>query len=244
MTSGTTGTIRVVAVHQPNFLPWLGYFAKIARADTFVIYDSAQFPKTGAGTWTNRVKLLMNGAGNWATMPVVRTYHGTRRTDEMEIDDSSRWRAKLVKTMRHSYARAPFFAEIFPLAQSLIEFPSTNVARFNEHGIRALMQVLGLTTPLVRSSEMKPHSAATDALIDLVKEAGGTAYLSGDGAEGYQENEKFAEAGLRLEKLNFAHPTYSQGTAAEFVPGLSVIDALMWVGPASTSEMLRSACAG
>ena len=231
-------TRHLVGVHQPNFLPWLGYFAKIAKSDTFVIYDSAQFAKTG-GTWTNRVKLLMNGAGNWATMPVVRAYHGTRRTDEMLIDDTSPWRSKLLKTIRQSYAKAPFFTETLRLVESLVELPETNIARFNEHGIRAVMQQLGLTTPLMKSSEMNVEGSATEALIAIVTRAGGTAYLSGDGATGYQENEKFEAAGLGLEKLNFAHPTYPQGSNGEFVPGLSVIDALMWIGPAATAEMLK-----
>lgn len=237
-----TASARVVAIHQPNFLPWLGYFAKMAKADTFVVYDSAQFPKTG-GTWTNRVKLLMNGVGNWATMPIVRAYSGTRRTDEMLIDDGSPWRSKLLKTVCQNYARAPYFEETFQLTESLINLPETNIARFNEHGIRAVMEVLGLTTPLVRASEMPVDGAATDALISMVREVGGTAYLSGDGATGYQENEKFTAAGLSLVKMNFAHPTYAQGATAEFVPGLSTIDALMWMGPQATSEMVK-ACAG
>lgn len=233
---------RLIGIHQPNFLPWLGYFAKIAKSDTFVIYDSAQFQKTG-GTWTNRVKMLVNGAGAWATMPIVRSYHGTRRTDEMLIDDGSPWRSKLLKTIRQSYGKAPFFPQTFALVESLIGLPETNIARFNEHGIRAVMEVLGLTTPIVRSSELQVEGAATDALIAMVNQVHGDAYLSGDGATGYQENEMFAAAGLGLVKLNFAHPTYTQGTNAEFIPGLSVIDALMWVGPGATSKMVR-ACAG
>ena len=85
----------LVAIHQPNFLPWLGYFDKLARADVFVLLDDAQFPKKG-GTWVNRARLLVSGRPDWVTVPVDRSYHGTRTIIEMQIDDARPWRRKLI----------------------------------------------------------------------------------------------------------------------------------------------------
>ena len=70
----------LVAIHQPNFFPWLGYFDKIRRADFFILLDDVQYPKTGAGSWSNRVKVMINGEGRWLTAPVDRSFHGTRKT--------------------------------------------------------------------------------------------------------------------------------------------------------------------
>jgi hypothetical protein len=84
-------TQRLVAIHQPNFFPWLGYFDKLARADVFILLDDAQYPKTG-GTWSNRVQLLINEKPAWVTVPVVRSYHGVRQIREMRIDEQRPWR--------------------------------------------------------------------------------------------------------------------------------------------------------
>ena len=89
---------KVVAIHQPNFFPWLGYFDKLARADVFVELNSVQFPKTG-GTWTNRVRLMIGGKPQWFTVPVIRSYHGLRTIGEMEINPSEPWRVKFLRTV-------------------------------------------------------------------------------------------------------------------------------------------------
>ncbi|MBK8127283.1 MAG: WbqC family protein [Elusimicrobia bacterium] len=102
-----------VAIHQPNFFPWLGFFNKWARADVFVLLDHAQFPKT-AGNWINHVQILTAGKPLWMTAPVVRAYHGVRRIDEMEINDSTDWREKTRRTWRAQYGRARCFNEAFP----------------------------------------------------------------------------------------------------------------------------------
>ena len=82
---------RIVAIHQPNFFPWLGYFDKIARANVFVILDSVQFPKK-QGNWMNRVRVLVHGKPHWLTVPVDRTFHGVRSVREMQIASDSPWR--------------------------------------------------------------------------------------------------------------------------------------------------------
>ena len=107
---------KVVAIHQPTFFPWLGYFNKIARCDQFVVLDSVQFPKKG-GTWSNRVKLLLNGQAGWVTMPVERNYHGVRSYAEMCIDNGTPWRDKLVQTIRrHLWSIGSPWCLLIPMA--------------------------------------------------------------------------------------------------------------------------------
>ena len=232
---------RVVAIHQPNFFPWLGYFNKIARADLFLVMDNAQFPRKG-GTWMNRVRLLVSGQPAWVTLPVVRAYHGLRLVREMQIDNGAPWREKLLKTIRTNYASASFFPQVFPLIAEAISHPTDSLTEYNLSAINMLSAFLGLdTNKLILGSTLKLEDAnATELLIAMVKAVGGTAYLCGGGAAGYQEDEKFSAAGIELIYQNFQHPSYPQGKSVSFVPGLSVIDALMHCGFQGTSRLIST----
>jgi WbqC-like protein family len=230
---------RIVAIHQPNFLPWLGYFDKLARCDVFVLLDSVQFPKK-SGTWMNRVKLLVGGEPAWITVPVVRAYNGLRRIDQMEIDESRPWRRKLLHTIEQNYRRAPHFEETMPLVTDIVLHDAALLADYNEEGVRRLAATVGLDPgKLTRASTLDVSGAATDLLIDITHKMGGKSYLAGGGAAGYQEDEKFAAAGLRLRNQAFEHPTYLQ-LAPEPHPGLSIVDALMHCGADGTARLLRS----
>jgi WbqC-like protein family len=229
----------VVAIHQPNFLPWLGYFAKIKTSDVFLVMDNAQFPKTG-GSWSNRVKMRVGGEAAWVTVPIVRAYHGVRSVKAMEIDERSPWRAKMLKTIRMSYARSPYLAEIFPLVEEIVTYPSASLADFNLFGIRRIGTALGIdATKIVVGSTLNAEGAATRLLINMVKAVKGTAYLCGGGASGYQEDDQFAAEGIQLRYQSFSHPEYYQGPGINFLPGLSIVDALMWCGVGGTSDLLK-----
>ena len=104
-----------VAIHQPNFFPWLGYFDKIARADVFVLLDDVQFAKQ---SWTNRVQVLIDGEPGWVTAPVRRD--GKVSIAEARFDESKPWRKKLLKTMYFSYRRAPHFEHVYPRIEALV----------------------------------------------------------------------------------------------------------------------------
>lgn len=208
----------LVACHQPNFLPWLGYFAKLAQADRFVLLDRVQFPRTSRGTYTNRVQLMIGGQPAWLTVPVVR--EGPQAIGDVRIDDTQPWRRKAIRSIEQSYAKAPRFAEVMPLVRELLELDTDRIAHLNEEAIRRLAPQDA--HKLVRQSDLPTvDAAATDLLIGLVKAAGGDAYLSGDGADGYQEEPRYAAADLGFRLLGFTHPD----TGAP--PGLSIVDALM-----------------
>jgi hypothetical protein len=228
-----------VAIHQPNFFPWLGYLDKIVCADVFIFMDNAQFPKTG-GTWTNRVKLLMGGQAAWATVPVVRAYHGTRLIREMKINNTIPWRDRLLKTIRMNYARAPFFEVVFPSVAEWVNHPTDSLSEFNIATIRALAAAVRLDqSKCVLGSTLNVEGNATDLLIAMTKAVGGGAYLCGGGASGYQRDDEFRAAGIDLIYQDYKHPLYPQANTAEFVPGLSVIDALMNCGLEGTQALIE-----
>jgi hypothetical protein len=232
-------TDRVVAIHQPNFLPWLGYFEKIARADVFVLLDDAQQQKKGGG-YTNRVQMLVDGRATWMTVPIDRSYHGVREIREIEIDESRPWRKKLIRSIEQSYRRAPRFAEVFPLVRELVEVRERSLAAYNEAGVRRLCEEIGIgDTEVALSSALAVEGQATARLIELTRAVRGTVYLSGGGAGGYQEEGAFEAAGLELRMQRFRHPRYEQ-LGEGFVEGLSVVDALMSCGFAEVGRLLAT----
>ncbi|HEX9364511.1 MAG TPA: WbqC family protein [Candidatus Dormibacteraeota bacterium] len=230
----------LVAIHQPNFLPWLGYFDKIRRSDVFVVMNNAQFSKTG-GTWTNRVQLLVAGEPAWVTVPIVRAYHGYRTVREMEINDRQPWREKMLRTIEQNYRRASHFDEVYPRLVELVLKPITDLATYNLTAIQTLCQPLQLATPLILGSELSVEGHSTDLLIAMVKAAGGDAYLAGSGASGYQDDGRFSAAGIDVVYQDFRHPTYPQFNTGEFKPGLSIVDALMNCGFKGVRDLLLPA---
>jgi hypothetical protein len=219
-----------VAIHQPNFFPWLGYFDKIRRADAFVFLDAVDYPRSGSGgmgSWCNRVRIAIQGEARWITCPVQRVALGAPISAVM-IDDRQPWRAKLLRTLEANYRRCPGFAEAMALLQPLITQNEINLARFNIAAVTAIAARLGLSTRFLRQSEL-PHSGQSNALlVSLVRAAGGEAYLAGGGAAGYHDDACFAEAGLPIVAQGFVPSPY--GSAQQFLPGLSVIDYLMHDG--------------
>ena len=231
---------KLVAIHQPNFLPWLGYFDKLARADVFVLLDDVQFPRTNKGTWMNRVKLLVAGKAQWATVPIVRSEGSAREVREVRIDDSQPWRQKLLRTIEHNYRRAAHFDASFPLVEELVGTGTDNLADYNERNVHRLAAEVGLDpAKIVRSSTLASRGRGTELLIELTLAVGGTAYLTGGLApEAYQEDEKFAERGVELVYQNFQPPTYPQLVDPP-VPGLSIVDTLLNCGRAGTAQLVE-----
>jgi WbqC-like protein family len=217
----------LVAIHQPNFFPWLGYFDKIWRADLFIVLDAVAYPRSGSGgmgSWTNRVRLGLQGQPHWITCPIRRMPLGTAIRD-VQIDDSRPWRSKLIRTLEMNFKQSATVERARHLLDPLLLDPETNLASFNIAAITAIAGHLGLTTPLIRQSSLNWSGQGTELLISLVKGVGGTAYLAGGGASGYQEDHLFAEAGIKLVYQNFQPRPYGQHD--NFLPGLSVIDYLM-----------------
>lgn len=233
-------TAKIVACHQPNFLPWLGYFAKLRRADVFFLLDDVQFTTGTRDNWTTRVRVLTHQAPLWLAVPVLRTGHAGQSIRDVAIDrNDSRWRRKVLATLAQSYARAPFFGRYFARLEELLSQEWERLCPLNVELIRWLAGLLGLETEVRLSSECPVGGASNERLIALTRAVGGSVYLSGDGADDYQVAGAFAAAGLELRKVGFRHPVYAQRPGAEFVPGLSALDALFRLGADETRRLLE-----
>jgi len=186
---------HVVAIHQPNFFPWLGYFDKLARADTFVLLDTVEFSK---GSRTNRVEIEVNGEPHWITAPVQRAGIGGPIADVV-FDEQRDWRTKIVKTLQQNYAGVE-------AVEDLVRCGESRLAAYNEHAIRQLAAKLAIATPIVRASDLAVDGRASELLIAIVRAVGGGAYLAGGGAGGYQDDAAFAAAGIDLIPQEFDAP--------------------------------------
>jgi hypothetical protein len=156
----------------------------------------------------------------------VRRESGKQIIRFVRIDDAQPWRGKLIKTLEANYRRAPRFDETLAVIKPLIEYPTGNLCELNIHAIRSIARVMGLESRFIRQSELNATGAGTERLVNLSKAVGATAYLAGGGAAGYQQDEMFVSNGIDLVYQNFVSEPY--GDPIRFLPGLSVIDYLMW----------------
>jgi len=229
----------MVAIHQPNFFPWLGYFEKILRSDKFIFLDDVQFPKSGAGGNSNRVKMLVSGDAKWITASIARNFKGSRRINQVEFNTSVLWREKMIKSLARNYKKAEHFHEVFPFVTTLINNPESNVARYNSRAVLSLCEKLGIQASKFYWSSELPHVGdSNELLVSLTKSVGGDAYLTGSGAVAYIDEAVYKTAGVRLIYQNFEHPEYSQHNSARFVAGLSIVDVLMNIGYKGVTELL------
>lgn len=232
---------QIYAAHQPNFFPWLGFFHKVLHCDKFVFLDDVQFPKSGGGTYINRVRLRIGGKAQWSTAPVDRKFNGVKTIAEMNFADE-RWNRKFVKTYKHAYAKAPYVDQALNILESLGSAGERGVAMFNFRAVSLICEVLGIDiSKFVFSSSLSINSAGGQRLIDIGHSLGCGRYLCGGGASGYQDDVLMAEQGITVVYQNFVHPTYTQVGGVDFLPGLSVLDALANCGAKSVREMLNKA---
>lgn len=222
-----------IAIHQPQFLPWLGYLDKVDRADLFVVLDSVQFKKN---EWQNRNRIRTAQGWQWLTVPVLHNFG--QPIKDVRINQTTEWRAKHLRALEMHYARAAHRERVLSGLRALYAHPWDRLADLNLAVIRWLLDAFGITTPLRLSSEMQLREEPTDRLIDICRAVGATHYLAGAGAAGYLDMKKFDASGIVLDNQEFRHPVYRQ-CYEPFVPGLAAIDLLLTCGGESL-HILRS----
>ena len=225
--------MKIVAIHQPNFFPWLGYFDKIIKSDIFVFLDNVQYTK---GSWINRVKIINQGQPTWITCPA--SFNLGQSIKDVKITDKEWFSNKLIRTINFNYSRAPFYTNVSSIIFEMIRHDELNLSEYNIRIIQNLCDLLKIKTDFKLQSDIKTEKSSTDLLIEIIKSVSGDAYLCGGGATDYQEDEKFAKSGIELIYQNYNHPVYEQFNVVSFVPGLSIIDALMNCGIEGTKDLL------
>jgi hypothetical protein len=226
----------IISIHQPNFFPWFGYFLKIYRSEKFIFLDDVQIIKTGS-SFTNRVKLNMQGKEQWYTVPIKRISNFQNINDTNFAD--SLWRKKFIATIKSNYSKAGFYHENIELIISLIEYETENISEFNINTISKLAEYFDIKTHLLKSSSFSVDSKSTKRIIDLIKECGGDAYLSGTGADKYQDLDMYKLSNIHLIYNDFNHPVYPQIKYSDFISNLSILDILFNLGKSNTIEIFQ-----
>ena len=225
----------IVAAHQPNFLPWLGYFDKMRKADVFVTVDHVQYERKG---FQNRTRVKTAQGAQWITVPVVQDSRD-ERVVEKHVDNSRegrfRWGRKMGLTLKYAYQSAPYYAEYAPALTEILEGRWDLLADLNHRLVDFCRDALQIRTPMVRSSDLKITGAKSEMVLNMCRQLGAKAYLSGNGASrAYLDVAAFERAGIEVLWQDFPHPRYEQRPpAGPFVEKLSVLDLLFNLGSKS-----------
>jgi hypothetical protein len=229
-----------VVISQPTYLPWIGYFEQIARADVVVFLDSVQFEPR---SWQCRNRLRsVRGEPFWLSVPVAAHARDTTIRDIRIAGDQPAWRATHLSSISVSLGRAPFFEEVFPHLETWLTCDHEMLADLNVDGIRRLAESLDLAPEWKTSSQLPVDSAKGDLILDICRHLGAAVYYTGAGSRAYLEPlvTRFEDAGVEVVFQDWVHPTYPQ-RGEGFVSHLSVADALMNVGPVAVRDMLKGA---
>jgi hypothetical protein len=226
----------IAALHQPNFMPYIGFFHKMLNCDVFILMDSVQFSKE---SWINRVKIKTKDGWNWLTVPVLTKHRSDQNISEVEIDSSRKWKRKVFDALKYNYSKAGHFDDCIGEIQRLLKEDHSKLMKLNVNLIEYLRSELRISTKMIYLSELNVEGFASELLVRACRAAGCDTYLSGDGARSYLDEEVFRAAGIRLVYHGFKHPTYNQ-LHGGFVEGLSSIDLLLNEGRDNAGRILRS----
>jgi hypothetical protein len=231
----------LVTVHQPHFLPWLGYLHRMAQADLFVLLDHVQFERRN---YQNRTRIRLGGEARWLTVPVEQRSQ-KERIEEKRIDNSLHgtarwWPPSHFQTIRQAYREAPYMAEHAPALRALFETRWERLVELNAAALELLRDAFGIRTRLVRSSQLGVAGAKSELILNLCRAVGADALLAGlGGSRDYLDRAAFERAGVRIVFQEFEHPVYAQCGGGTFTRGLSSLDALLNCGPACRELLTR-----
>ncbi|GBD02762.1 hypothetical protein HRbin19_00030 [bacterium HR19] len=210
----------VLSAHQPQYMPYLGYFHKMKNSDVFVILDDVQFKKN---EWQNRNRVKGKDGEVWITVPVFHKFG--QKINEVIIRNDIPWQRKNKNTIITYYSKARYF-HLFQRFDVIWQKEYEKLLDVNMDSINIIRDILKINTPMFFSSELKINKTKTDRLVAICKEFSAKYYLSGKGAKGYLEEEKFRKEGIEVIWQDFNHPVYTQ-LWGDFIPNLSAIDLIL-----------------
>ena len=220
------GYIMILSDHQPQYIPWLGYFDKIDKSDCFVFLDQVQYKPR---EYQNRNRIRTKNGWLWLTVPVKSKGLGRQRICDVKVENDTNWRRKHWESLKSCYNKAPFFKEYYRFFEAVYSAKWEQLIELNIHIIKYLLKELNIEIPLYYESEIGTCSKATDRIIEICRKVKANTYLSGTGGKSYLEEAKFAQAGIKLDYQDYHHLPYHQPCThrvSPFLPNMSAIDLL------------------
>lgn len=234
-----TMSLMKVALMQPYFFPYLGYFQLVGAVDRFIVYDDVQYMKGG---WINRNRILMQNKPAWISLPVspdsVSSKIYERRISRKEHEKS---RIKIMGQLHAAYRKAPHYAATRQLVEVILAFEESSLSLFLFNGLQITCTHLGIETPLVLSSDIQKDDeglSGADRVIAICKAMQADMYVNAIGGRELYSADDFLAANMDLRFISMEPITYSQGSE-EFVPHLSIIDVMMFNEPAVIRQYLQ-----
>lgn len=220
----------IVAIHQPNYLPWLGYFYKMSRCNIFVMLDNVQYTKDG---FINRNKIKTSQGAIWLTIGVLTKGHYGQHISEVELNNNVPWSSIHQKSLSQNYSKAPYFRNYISFFEDIYRRKWERLADLNEALIGVICEVLGIKdVKFVRASELNVSGQGTELLVNICQAVGADTYLSGPSGQKYMDEGLFEKENISLRYSDFQHPTYTQ-LWGDFIPNMSIIDLLFNEGEKS-----------
>ena len=238
----------LVTGHQPNYLPYIGFFHKVSLADTFVIVDVVQYVKRGPFGWINRNRIRTPQGWIWLTVPVKTKGKFHQAIMETEIDNSTPWARKHLKSIERNYQSAQFFHKHFEFLQETYNRKWLLLAELNEAIIRYIIGQLGIKAMIVKASQLgldyhtpdadnKNDSSATDLIVQMCRKFNSNSYLHGKHGQDYVNDNIMKQSKVTSYFQDFQHPVYNQ-QHEPFMPEMSIVDLLFNYGDRSM-EIIR-----
>jgi hypothetical protein len=223
----------ILFVHQPEYIPWLGFFDKLARCDYFIVYDDAQFQHGG---FHNRNKIRTLPGWSWLTVPIVHNHPQTIK--DVRIAEGN-WRDKQLRIITHNYKDTPYFDYYFPKIEEVIRLDHEYLINLNLDMIKTIANLLVIKKQIICSSEFQYFGKEkTQKLVSMCKFFGADTYLAGSGGKAYMNENMFSESNIKIQWHKYEHPIYKQKFQG-FQPNMSIIDLLFNMGPKAIETLLQ-----
>jgi hypothetical protein len=230
--------MKRVAIMQPTYLPWSGYFGLMRSVDLFVFLDSVQFARR---SWQQRNQIKTANGAQWLTVPVNSKGKRDQRIGEVEIDLTAQFAAAHTRAIEFNYRKGAAYGAMAPGILAELNAPREKLAELTIGLTLKIQAMLGIETPVLRSSAMSGEGTKADLLASLCREVGATEYVSPPGSQEYlDESDAFKRAGIPVRYFKFQHPEYPQ-LFGEFLPYMSCIDMLFNCGDRSLG-LIESGC--
>lgn len=231
--------VMKLAIMQPYFMPYIGYFQMIAAVDTFVIYDNIEYTKKG---WINRNRILKNGEPDTISLPLAKgSDFATVINRDLAATFHSKDKIKLYQKIKELYRKAPFFEETMPLMDAVFGCQHHNLFDFIHFSIAQVCQHLDISTRFIVSStiDIDHHQKGQDKVLSICKAVGASTYINAIGGLDLYSAESFQKDNIQLLFIKTSFPSYPQ-FSHDFVPWLSIIDVLMFCGKQQTQSQLTA----
>lgn len=228
----------ILSVHQPQYIPWLGYFDKIEKSDCFVFLDKVQYK---AREFQNRNKIRTKDGWIWLTVPVVTKGLREQKICDVQIDNTSDWARRHIRSLNSWYSNTECYKDHIPFFEYVYSREWKGLSELNVYIINYMLKELNIKTPIYFESELGTTSQSTDRIVEICGKLKADKYLSGVGGRDYLEEGKFEEAGIELLYQDFKHPVYKQRDMKDkesFIPYMSAID-LMFNEGKKAREILQ-----